>query len=332
MLEDNITKIVLTGGPCAGKSTIFDELEKDLVSKGYYVITVTETATELINSKILPKPSDREHTIMFQDIVLQQQYTKEKVAEIFAKKMAENNKVVILYDRAVIDNRAYLESKEDFDYILKKHNLDEFEILNKYDLVIDLISTATSQPENYKLNGVRYETVEEAAELDKRTSIAWIHHPNIKIIKPTETIEEKKDTVIKIVEDYLNEQDYSDKSITVLDEQIDIEEYNDNNSKTVYISNIYLDNDLVLTRKQYYDSCVYTISQLSKMNRQKIINQKEFVNLIYSNHIVFIENKKEINFIEKGNPYKIIECDNEFYIETEKNDVFNFEQAFVKIK
>lgn len=334
MLENNITKIVLTGGPCAGKSTIFEELEKDLVSKGYYVITVAETATELIKSKILPKPADREHTLMFQDIVLQQQYTKEKVAEIFAKKMAKDNKVVILYDRAVIDNRAYLDSKEDFDFILKNHNLDEFEILNNYDLVIDLVSTASCQPENYKLNGIRYETLEEAASLDKRTSTAWIHHPNLKIIKPTEDIEDKKKIVKKVVYDFLNDLNYSDKCITTLTQDIDIKDYNDNNSKTVYVSNIYLDNDMVVSRKQYYDSYVFMVCNYYKNNKKRIISQKEFADLIYNNKIAFAENKKEISFIEQGNVYKIIECDNKLYLETNKNnnlDIFA-NRSFVKVK
>ena len=334
MLEDNITKIVLTGGPCAGKSTIFEELEKDLVSKGYYVITVPETATELIKSKILPKPADREHTLMFQDIVLQQQYTKEKVAEIFARRMAKNNKVVILYDRAVIDNRAYLDSKEDFDFILKNHNLDEFEILNNYDLVIDLVSTATCQPENYKLNGVRYETVEEAAELDKRTSTAWIHHPNLKVIKPTDDIEDKKKIVIKVVDNFFDDLNYSNSKTITLNQDIDITNYNDNNSKTVYVSNIYLDNDLVVSRKQYYNSYVFMVSNYYKNNKRRIISQKEFADLIYNNKIAFAENKKEISFIEQGDIYKIIECDNKLYLETDKNnnlDIFA-NRSFVKVK
>ncbi len=334
MLEENITKIVLTGGPCAGKSTIFEELEKDLVSKGYYVITVTETATELITSNIFPKAEDREHTLMFQDIVLQQQYTKEKTAEIFARRMAKNNKVIILYDRAVIDNRAYLDFKEDFDDILKKHNLDGFQILNNYNLVIDLVSTASCQPENYKLNGIRYETLEEAAALDKRTSTAWIHHPNLKIIKPTDDIEDKKKIVIKVVDDFLNDLNYSDKCITTLVQDIDMEQYNDNNSKTVYVSNIYLDNDMVVSRKQYYDSYVFMVSNYYKSNKKRIISQKEFADLIYNNKIAYAENKKEISFIEHGDFYKIIECDNKLYLETDKNNNLNLftSKSFVKVK
>lgn len=49
-----ITKIVLTGGPCAGKATVLDRIQKKFSEMGYHVIIIPETATELITSGIAP--------------------------------------------------------------------------------------------------------------------------------------------------------------------------------------------------------------------------------------------------------------------------------------
>ena len=49
-----VGKIVLTGGPCAGKTTALARIEQDLSEKGYHVFVVGESATELIKGGIKP--------------------------------------------------------------------------------------------------------------------------------------------------------------------------------------------------------------------------------------------------------------------------------------
>ena len=44
----SITKIVITGGPCAGKTTGLSYLEQELTQMGYKVVFLNESATELI--------------------------------------------------------------------------------------------------------------------------------------------------------------------------------------------------------------------------------------------------------------------------------------------
>ena len=44
----NITKIAITGGPCAGKTTGLSYLEQKLTQIGYKVVIINECATELI--------------------------------------------------------------------------------------------------------------------------------------------------------------------------------------------------------------------------------------------------------------------------------------------
>ena len=45
------TKIVITGGPCAGKTTGLSYLEQQLSKMGYKVVFLNETPTELMKKK-----------------------------------------------------------------------------------------------------------------------------------------------------------------------------------------------------------------------------------------------------------------------------------------
>ena len=51
-----ITKIVLTGGPGAGKTTAQSWIQNDLSKLGYKVLFVPETASELITGGVAPGP------------------------------------------------------------------------------------------------------------------------------------------------------------------------------------------------------------------------------------------------------------------------------------
>ena len=49
-----ISKIVLTGGPCAGKTTGMSWIIDNFTKRGYKVLVVAETATELIEGGAYP--------------------------------------------------------------------------------------------------------------------------------------------------------------------------------------------------------------------------------------------------------------------------------------
>ena len=44
----SVTKIVITGGPCAGKSTAMSTIQSELTKLGYKVYFIAESATEVI--------------------------------------------------------------------------------------------------------------------------------------------------------------------------------------------------------------------------------------------------------------------------------------------
>ena len=129
-----ITKIVLTGGPCAGKTTALSWINNYFTKRGYRVLTVPETATELISNGISPKTCKSNYDYQIEHIKLQKY--KEQIFFETAKKM-DIEKVLIVCDRGVLDNKAYIKDTE-FKRILKELNTNEIKEKDSYDAIFHL--------------------------------------------------------------------------------------------------------------------------------------------------------------------------------------------------
>ena len=105
-IKHSITKIVVTGGPCAGKSTAESWIQNEFTQRGYQVIFVKETATELITSGI--NGDTLLTTKDFQKFILKLQIEKEKIAMEAASKM-KKSKVLIVCDRGTLDGKGYID-------------------------------------------------------------------------------------------------------------------------------------------------------------------------------------------------------------------------------
>ena len=203
-----VAKIVLTGGPCAGKTTTISRIEEHLNEKGYHVLVLNECATELIKGGIRPFGENALSVYDFQNEVLNLQVYKEKRYQDIIDKFDDSVKCILVSDRGVIDNKAYL-GQELFDKLLEQNNVKEEDMLNEYDLVIHMITVASDIKNNYSnsTNTARFEDADEAIDLDKRTSDAWSEHPNMKVVPVTEVLNEKIDIVLKHVDDLIEELD-----------------------------------------------------------------------------------------------------------------------------
>jgi thymidylate kinase len=56
--DKKIVKIVITGGPCAGKTTAMSWITNTFTKQGYAVLFIPETATGLITSGVAPWTCD----------------------------------------------------------------------------------------------------------------------------------------------------------------------------------------------------------------------------------------------------------------------------------
>lgn len=198
----NITKIVITGGPCGGKTTALERIRAVFSSKGYTVVFIPETATELILGGIAPWTTDTNQN--FQHCLLMLQCEKEKYFSWGAERLKDADKILLVCDRGAMDNKAYTYDNEFFN-ILNLTNTTEEALLSRYDAVFHLVTAAKGTEEFYTLsnNNARYETIDEARALDDRLIEAWKNHPNHFIIDNSLDFEGKLNCLIDKISDFL---------------------------------------------------------------------------------------------------------------------------------
>ena len=133
---------------------------------GYRVLFVPETATELITGGVAPWTCDSNAD--FQKCQLRLQIEKEKVFEQAAATMPAD-KVLIVCDRGVLDNRAYM-TAEEFEQAVAGTGSSKVSLRDQYDAVFHLVTAAKGAEAFYTTanNTARTETVEQAAALDDR--------------------------------------------------------------------------------------------------------------------------------------------------------------------
>lgn len=198
-----ISKIVITGGPCAGKTTLINCMEKIYSNRGYHVLLISETATELISSGIAPWTcrSNYEYKVL----QMKMQLSKEKIFEEAARHL-QKDKVLIICDRGCADNKAYMK-KEEYEKILSEIGLSEVEARDHYDAVFHMVTAAKGAEEQYTLsnNKARTETIEKAVEIDDQIISAWTGHPHLRVIENTGDFQQKLDRTIEEISLFLGD-------------------------------------------------------------------------------------------------------------------------------
>ena len=201
--EFKINKIVLTGGPCAGKTTALTWISNYFSKRGYTVLFVPETATELITNGVAPWTCKTNYE--YQTFQIRLQKIKEQIFDDAAKTM-KNDKILIVCDRGVLDNKAYMKDVE-FKRILKEFGTNEIQERDSYDAAFHLVSAAKGKEDVYTLsnNVARTENLEEARNLDDRIISAWTGHPHFRIIDNSTEFEEKLERLLKEIALFLGE-------------------------------------------------------------------------------------------------------------------------------
>lgn len=193
--EQQITKIVLTGGPCAGKTTALSWINNYFSKRGYTVLFVPEVATELISNGVAPWTCGTNYD--YQKLQMESQKFKEMIFENAAKTM-NKDKILIVCDRGILDNKAYMDDVE-FKRLMKEFNTNEIKERDSYDAVFHLVTAAKGKEEVYTLanNKARTEGIKEARILDDKIISAWTGQPHFRIIDNSTEFEQKLERLIK---------------------------------------------------------------------------------------------------------------------------------------
>ena len=197
------SKIVLTGGPCAGKSTGMSWIQNAFTQMGYHVVFLPETATELVTAGIAPWNCGSNTD--FQKCLMKLQIDKESLYDQAAKTIAQD-KVLVVCDRGTCDNFAYM-NEEELKAVMDFVGSNEVDLRDRYDAVFHLVTAAKGAEEFYTTanNQARRESAADASILDDNTLAAWTGHPYLRVIDNSSNFEDKMKRLITEIAAFLGE-------------------------------------------------------------------------------------------------------------------------------
>ena len=284
-----ITKIVVTGGPCAGKSTAISWIQNAFTKLGYKVIFIPETSTELITAGI--NLSSCNSPLDFEKGLVKLQLEKEKIYEDIAKEMPYS-KILIVCDRGVMDNKAYVKPI-DFLSILRDIKSNETILRDSYDAVFHLVSAAKGAEKYYTLenNQARSESIEDAAILDDKIISAWTGHPHFRIIDNSSNFDIKMKKLIAEISLFLGEPEPYEIERKFLIEYPDIDWLEKNpKCQRVEIIQTYLkssNDDEIRVRQRgldgnyiYFQTIKRKINSLKRIELEKRLSKDEYLELL----------------------------------------------------
>lgn len=182
-----ITKIVVTGGPSGGKTTLIEAIKKELGKK---VSIVPESASILYRGGF-PRIKSDVGTQHAQRAI----YFTQRELEGLAEDQATDNQLIVC-DRGSLDAIAYWpQSSENF---FKDLNTSESAELVRYDWLLHL---DTAGAEYYDTsNPIRTETFLEAIALNNKIKDAWKNHPKKLVVTSHQDFLSKMQTCVKIIQ------------------------------------------------------------------------------------------------------------------------------------
>lgn len=193
---NDITKIVLTGGPCAGKTTALVRIIEHFTGLGYQVYTLPEVATMFYQAGVDFMTSNKALYYEIEKSLICQLMQMEDNFVQMAKNC--NKPAIIISDRGTMDVSAYL-STEMWHALLNDIGTNVVKLRDaRYDAVIHMVTAANGAAEFYTTenNDSRTETVDQACELDKRLIAAWTGHPHLRVVDNNVDFEKKIHNVL----------------------------------------------------------------------------------------------------------------------------------------
>lgn len=192
----DIKKIVLTGGPCAGKTTALVKVIEHFSSRGYKVFTIPEMPTIFLQAGMDYLTKNQDWFYEGEKSTLEIQLAFEDHFTRMANTI--DGPVVIICDRGALDISAYL-STEMWEKITGLCNVTTQQLRDRYDAVLHLVSAADGAEQYYNTtsNEVRTEGIEKARLLDRKVIQAWSGHPHLRVINNHDNFDTKITRVLK---------------------------------------------------------------------------------------------------------------------------------------
>ena len=200
----SVTRIVITGGPCSGKTAALSRIQRALSGLGYTVLIVPDTEKELIKGGVAPWTC--RSNLDFQKCRMHLQLDEERAFAQAAESM-DAEKLLIICDGGAMDGRAYMNAEE-FTAVLEAVGSNEVELRDDYDAVFHLVTTAKGAEAYYdptRIGEKRVPSLSEAVALDDALISAWTGNPHLRVIDNSTGFEEKLERLLKEICFFLGE-------------------------------------------------------------------------------------------------------------------------------
>lgn len=195
-------KIVLTGGPCAGKTTALVKIMEHFSSIGYKVFIIPELPTLFLQAGMDYLTDNKDLFYEGEKATLEMQIALEDKFLQMAKSVKQP--VLIVCDRGTMDISAYMNPVL-WNRIISDAKMNNEMLRSRYDAVLHLVSAADGAEQFYTTatNNKRTEGIELARILDKKVIQAWSEHPHLRVINNHEDFETKLERVLQEISDVL---------------------------------------------------------------------------------------------------------------------------------
>ncbi|XP_046999143.1 TRPL translocation defect protein 14 isoform X1 [Schistocerca americana] len=213
--KHRVYKVVLTGGPCGGKTTGQSRLCTFFENMGWKVFRVPETATVLLSGGIkftdlsaqevlafVPHScpicvakctghGNSSEAFKFQENLLKTMLQIENT--FFALGESCSRDCLIICDRGAMDASAFI-SKEKWERMMSSNAWNSVELRdNRYNQIIHMVSAANGAEDFYSTedHACRSEGIDLARDLDYKAAAAWVGHPYFDVIDNSTDFEMK---------------------------------------------------------------------------------------------------------------------------------------------
>lgn len=176
-------RIVLTGGPGAGKTAVLELVRKSLCDH----VRVLPEAAGILFGGGFPRGTAAPQRRGAQRAIFYVQRELE---------LLDGEAAIELCDRGTVDSLAYWPGPDDFFASVGTSHAEQ---LARYHAVIHLRTPPPSAGYNH-LNPLRIETPAEAAAIDARIATAWAEHPRVYTVPATDDFMAKATRALEIID------------------------------------------------------------------------------------------------------------------------------------
>lgn len=201
---NTMKKIVLTGGPCGGKTTALTTIVQHFTALGYKVFTIPEVPTIFIQSGMDYLTTNRAFFYQGEKSTMEIQMALENAFIKMAETITDCPTLLVC-DRGLLDITVYM-GNEIWKQISEDLGVTREQLLGRYDGVLHLVTAADGAEAYYTTanNAQRLEKADEeglatARSLDQRTLKAWSDHPQHFVIGNEGDFQNKLNRVIELI-------------------------------------------------------------------------------------------------------------------------------------